>query len=116
MSSTPNDPMAMFRDFVGHWEKMANDYGGQLLQRPEAAAAAHKLTALNLQAQTALHEGMAKMLAVANMPSKAEIETLGARLGGIEATLARIEAMLAASGAAQPSAAPKPSRTRKPKP
>jgi uncharacterized small protein (DUF1192 family) len=115
MSNTPNDPMAMWRDFLGQWEKAANDYGGQLLQRPEAAEAMHKATTLGLQAQTAMHEGMAKMLSAANMPSKAEVEALGQRLGAIEASIARIEAALATT-APSPSAAPKPARTRKPAP
>ncbi len=115
MSTSPTDPMAMFRDFVGQWEKMANEYGGQLLQRPEAAEAMHKLTSLNLQAQTALHDGMAKMLSAANMPTKAEVIALGERLGAIEQSLVRIEAALAASSPAPKAAAPKPSRTRQPK-
>ncbi len=113
MTSTPTDPMSMWRDFLGQWEKAANDMGGQLLQRPEAAEAMHKATALGLQAQTALHEAMSKMLSAANMPSKAEVEALGHRLGAIEASLARIEAALGAQ-ASPAAAAPKPARTRKP--
>lgn len=113
--NTPTDPMSMWRDFLGQWEKAANDMGGQLLQRPEAAEAMHKATALGLQAQTALHDAMAKMLSAANMPSKAEIEALGNRLGAIEASLARIEAALGASSPSG-STAPKPARTRKPAP
>ena len=116
MSTTPLDPMAMFRDFVGQWEKMANEYGGQALQRPEAAQAMHSLTAMGLQAQNAAHEAMAKLLSAANLPSKADVEALGQRLVGIEATLARIEAAIAAPGAAQQNAAPKPRRTRTPTP
>lgn len=111
--TSPTDPMSMWRDFLGQWEKAANDMGGQLLQRPEAAEAMHKATALGLQAQTALHEAMSKMLSAANMPSKAEVEALGARLGAIEASLARIEAAIGAAASPAP-AAPKPARTRKP--
>lgn len=114
MSTIPTDPIAMWRDFLGQWEKAANDYGGQMLQRPEAAAAMQKATALGLQAQTALHEGMAKMLSAANMPSKAEVEALGARLGAIEASLARIEAVLGTDSVGPRADAPKPARTRKP--
>jgi hypothetical protein len=115
MNTIPTDPMAMWRDFLGQWEKAANNYGGQLLQRPEAAEAMHKATTLGLQAQTAMHDGMAKMLSAANMPSKAEVEALGQRLGAIEASLARIEAAIVTT-APSPSAAPRPARTRKPAP
>lgn len=113
MNTIPTDPMAMWRDILGQWEKAANDVGGKLLQRPESAEAMHKATALGLQAQTAMHEAMAKMLSVANMPSKAEVEALGQRLGAIEASLSRIEAALGASAVPAVSA-PKPARTRKP--
>ncbi len=116
MTSSPIDPMAMFRDFVGQWEKLANDYGGKMLQRPEAAQAMHSVTALGMQAQNAAHDAMAKMLAAANMPSKAEVLAIGERLTAIEAALGRIEAAIAAPNVAQQNMAPKPSRTRTPKP
>jgi len=113
MTNIPTDPMAMWRDFLGQWEKAANDVGGQLMQRPETAEAMHKATAMGLKAQTAMHDAMAKMLSAANMPSKAEVEAIGERLGAIEQTLARIEAAI--SGEVSPAVStPKPARTRKP--
>ncbi len=112
----PADPMAFFRDALGQWEKMANDFGGQMLAKPETAQAMQKATALTLQAQAATHEVMAKALAAANMPSKADVEALATRLAAIEASLSRIEAGIAAPHAAQQSAANKPSRTRTPPP
>lgn len=118
MTSPPTDPMSMWRDFLGQWEKAANEWGGEALKRPETAQAMHGMTAMGLQTQQAMHETMAKVLAAANMPSKADIETLGTRLAAIEAALARIEAALAApaAGAQHGSDAPKPARTRKPAP
>jgi hypothetical protein len=115
MSSNPTDPMAMFRDAVTQWEKMANEFGSQFLGRPETAQAMHQATGIALKAQQGAHDAMAKLLAAANMPSKADVEALGTRIGNIEGTLARIEAALAAPGAA--ASAPqisKPKRTRKP--
>jgi hypothetical protein len=105
--------MAMFRDAVTNWEKMANEWGGQFLGRPETAQAMHQATGLALKAQQGAHEAMAKLLAAANMPSKGDIEALGTRIAAVEATLARIEAQLN-SGAGTATAAPKPKRTRKP--
>ena len=114
MSSTPpTDPMAMFRDAMTQWEKLANEYGGKLLARPEAAQAMHTATSAGMQIQGAVQDAMAKVLAAANMPSKAEIETIGQRLTGIEAALVRIEAQLAGASA-DTSTAPRPSRNRKP--
>jgi hypothetical protein len=113
MSTNPTDPMAMFRDAVTQWEKMANDFGGQFLGRPETAQAMHQATGHALKAQQGAHDAMAKLLSAANMPSKADVEALAARLAAIEASLARIEAKIAApSGTA--STAEKPKRTRTP--
>ena len=80
--STPTDPMMMFRDMVAQWEKMANDYGGQFLARPETAELMHKATAANLQVQSAMSGAMEKVLGAANMPTKTQIDAIGARQGG----------------------------------
>ncbi len=113
--TTPTDPMAMFRDMVAQWEKMANDYGGQFLARPETAELMHKATAANLQVQSAMSGAMEKVLGAANMPTKTQIDAIGARLSAIEGTLARIEARLNEAGTA-PSDEPRPTRARRPAP
>jgi hypothetical protein len=105
------DPMKMFRDAVTQWEKMANEFGGQFMSRPETAQAMHQATGLALKAQQGAHEAMAKLLAAANMPSKADVEALGTRLAAIEASLARMESKIAAVPSGSP---PKPKRTRAP--
>lgn len=113
MSTNPTDPMAMFRDAVTQWEKMANNFGGQFLGRPETAQAMNQATGLALKAQQGAHEAMAKLLSAANMPSKADVEALAKRMAAIEASLARIEAKMAAPEGSASSAA-KPKRTRTP--
>ncbi len=107
------DPLAMMRAAVDQWEKLANEYGGQFLQRPETSEAMQKMTAGFLQMQKMTQDAMGKALAAANLPSRMDIEVLSGRLGAIEASLARIEA----AGAPPPSsgvALPRPPRTRKP--
>ncbi len=116
MSTNPTDPlgvdpMKIFRDAVTQWEKMANDFGGQFMGRPETAAAMHQVTGVALKAQQGAHDAMAKLLAAANMPSKGDVEALGARLAAVEATLARIESKITAPANAAPGTA-KPKRTR----
>ncbi len=114
MTST-TDPMAMFRDVVNQWEKLANEYGSQLLARPEAAQAMHNVTAAGLQVQNAVSDAMSKVLAAANMPSKADIEAMGQRLAAVEANLLRIEGLLSGSDAGTSKIAKiKPTRGRKP--
>lgn len=59
--------------------------------------------------QKMMQDAMGKALAVANLPSRTDIEALSARLGAIEASLARIKA----GGTAPPISAslPRPPRT-----
>lgn len=112
---TPTDPMAMFRDVVNQWEKLANEYGGQLLARPEAAQLMQGATSAGLQIQSGVQDAMAKVLTAANMPSKADIEALTGRMAAVEASLARIEASLATGDRASPvPSAARPTRGRKP--
>lgn len=113
MTTTPTDPLGMFRDMVNQWEKLANEYGSQFLQRPEAAQAMHSATSAGLQLQGAVQDAMSKVLTAANMPSKAEVESLGQRMTAIEAALVRIEAKL--GGADTSPDRPKPTRGRTPK-
>ena len=112
-SSPPTDPFALFRNWVGEWEKLVNQHGAELLAKPEVAHAMQQISSAKLQVQAANDAQMAKLLGAANLPSKDDVEALGTRLAGIEAALARIEAQLRNPQAVQ-SARPKPARTRKP--
>ncbi len=110
MTSTPPfDPLGLMRGWVAEWEKAANTHGAEMLAKPEVAQAMQGMTAATMQAQAATQDIMAKALAAANLPSKADFEALAQRIGGIEATLARIEGSAAAK-----TPRPQPKRTRKP--
>jgi hypothetical protein len=113
MSNGPSaDPFAFFREAVNQWEKSANALGTQILGSEKTVEMMHKGTAASLQAQNAMKDGMGKALAAANMPSKADIEALGTRLGNVEAQLARIETLLSGKAQTAKAEAPKPKRTR----
>lgn len=110
---TPADPAAFFREMLGQWEKMANDYGGQALRSEEFARSMQGASAATAQAQAAIHQGMEKVLAAANLPSRSDIDAIAARIALIEASLARIEATL--DGTPAPAFdKPRPTRGRKP--
>ncbi len=113
-STPPTDPMAMFRQFVTQWENMANEMGGKVAQSSEFTKGMQAATTASLQVQNAVNEGMSKVLATANLPSRAEIVALGERLGGVEDQLRRIESMLAGQQSASTSTTPKPRRTKTP--
>lgn len=109
--TTPTNPADLFRDMVGQWEKLANQFGGDALRTPEFAQGMHGANSAALAWQAQFQEGMAKALAAANLPSRAEIEDLSARLARVEAALGRIEGALASAPERD---RPKPTRGRKP--
>lgn len=114
MSDTPNfDPFSLARGWMSQWEKLVNEHGTQLLAKPETAQAMQAMTGAVMQMQAASQEASAKLLAAANLPSRADFEALGARLGAIEATLARIEQSLRSVAPDVSTPRPRIARTRK---
>jgi hypothetical protein len=107
------DPFSTMRRWVKEWEDLVNQHGAEWLEKPEVAQAMQRMSAARLEVQTATSDGAGKVLAAVNMPSKADIEALGMRLGAIEAALARIEAHQLGIGTPRKQA-PSPPRTRKP--
>ena len=115
MSDAPDlDPFGLARGWMSQWEKLVNQHGTELLAKPEAAQAMQAMTGAAMQLQAASQEASAKVLAAANLPSRADFEALGARIGGIEATLARIEASLRTVAPDTTPPRPPIARTRKP--
>ncbi len=114
-----NDPASLFREMVAQWEAMANEFGANVLKSGEFTRVMHGANAATLKIREASGDMMERALSAANMPSKAEVADVSARLSRIEAAVERIEALLVAqNGASAPPAAaparPKPSRNRKP--
>jgi hypothetical protein len=109
---SPFDPLGLARQWVNQWEKLANEHGTEWLAKPEAAQAMQGVTGAALKMQAASNEATARMLAAANLPSRADIEALGQRLAAVEAALARIESRLPAQDAGP--TRPALRRTRKP--
>lgn len=108
-----SDPSAFFRDMLGQWEKMANSFGGDTLKSEEFTRSLHGANTAAMTMQAAMSEAMDKALASTNLPSRTDIADLSARVGRIEASLTRIETMLAASTGTAPTPTG-PKRTRKP--
>lgn len=114
-SAPPTDPMSMFRQMVTQWETMANDFGNKISSTSEFAQGMQGITAASMQIQSVTGEAMTKVLAAANLPSRADLMALGDRIGAVEGQLHRIEALLTGGAQANASnAMPKPSRTKTP--
>jgi hypothetical protein len=116
MTDTPSaDPFAFFRQMVTQWEKVTNDYGTQIAGSPGFAQGMQAATAASAKVQQAANDAMGKALAAANMPSRGDIDAIGARLSAIEAQLGRIEAHLASPDTGgQKAVQSGPKRTKQP--
>ena len=115
MSDNNNlDPFGLARGWMSQWEKLVNEHGTELLAKPEAARAMQAMSGTAMQIQAASQDASAKLLAAANLPSRADFEALGARLGAIETTLARIEQSLRQVAPGTVPSRPAIARTRKP--
>ena len=112
LRSMATNPADLWRTMLGEWEKMANSVGGDMLKSAEWSRAMGLGTAAHVEAQGAMKDAMGKALAAANMPSRSEFEDLSARIGRMEAQLARIEVAVTGSGG-DPNR-PRPTRNRKP--
>ena len=106
------DPFSMFRDMVNQWEQAANDYGSKITSTSEFAKGMQGATAISLQIQQAVQDGMTKVFAAANIPSRDDIAALSTRVAAIEVQLHRIVEALGAQSSK--SSAPKPKRTKQP--
>lgn len=111
------DPGTFFREMLGQWEGVANQFGTELMKTGEFARTVQGATSATLKAQEVAKEAMARALAAANMPSRDEMVALGERMGALEERLSRIETLLiklAGQDAATRPERPRPARTKKP--
>ena len=115
------DPLAPWRDMVSQWEKNVNALANKTMATDEYSSSIHGAMATSLKMQEAMRDAMAGYLATANIPSRTEVLAIAERLGGVEARLDRMNALLeriaAASdgkGDAAPPRAPRPPRTKSP--
>ncbi len=113
---TQRDPGAFFREMLGQWEGIANQFGTELMKSGEFARTMHGATSASVRAQEVAKDAMGKALAAANIPSREEITSIGERMGAIEERLSRIETLLIKLAGQEPPRPDKvkPARTKKP--
>ena len=113
----PNGPLDAFRDLVGQWERGVNQIANEAMGNEQFSRLMHGATSAAAGAKAGLGDAMERYLATMNLPSRADITSIGERLQAIEAQLNRlteIVSTMATVDTAPASLAPKPKRTRKP--
>ena len=121
----PADPMALWRDMLSQWETNVNALANKTMASDEYSSSMNGAMGGMLKLQDTMKQFMATYLASANLPSRAEVLAIAERIGGVEARLDRMNALLeriaaarAADGSAPAAAAapprPRPPRTKSP--
>ena len=107
------DPAAAIREMLGEWQKLSNDVATEALRSAEFGRAIDQAGALSIAAQQTYGEAIGRVLTGMNLPNRAEILEIGARITAIDARLERIEALLLGMNATPAVRAATP-RTRRP--
>jgi hypothetical protein len=120
MADKSNDPVAMWQNMVGEMEKGFNSLANQAMTSPEFSKVVNQVGGVAAGAQKQLSEMMEKYLVSMNLPSRAQMVSMGERLQSIEGQLNEIKALLhqvhnnSGAPAGGYAAAPKPPRTKRP--
>jgi SMC interacting uncharacterized protein involved in chromosome segregation len=119
MADKANDPFAVWQTMLGEMEKGFNAFANKAMASPEFSKTMNQAGGATAGAQKQFVELMEKYLLSMNMPSRAQMVDMAARLQSIEAQLAEIKALLLQgrnSTGAQTAgpATPRPPRTKRP--
>src|SRR6195952_3826533 len=119
MADKSNDPAAIWQTMIGEMEKGFNSFANQAMASPEFSKVVNQVGGAASGAQKQLGDLMEKYLTGMNLPSRAQMVSMGERLQSIEGQLNEIKALLHQvhnnSGApAGGYGAPKPPRTKRP--
>jgi hypothetical protein len=120
MADPIKDPMALWRDLLGQWEKSVNALANETMGSEEYSRSMNGAMGVTLKMQESMKDVMATYLANMNLPSRVDFNRLEERVQGIEGRLDRIIALLernARAGSA-PTTPPvrRPPRTKRPPP
>jgi hypothetical protein len=106
MTQGPIDPLALWRDMLTRWQAVFDQTAGRSLAPAEFARFMNQTMGMSLQLQQTLATMMAKYLAALNLPTRADLAAMDARLRHIEDRIARLDQQVAK--AAEKGAVPVP--------
>lgn len=116
--SDKNDPVQVWHAMLAEMEKGFNAMATQVMGSEQFSRTTHQLTGASVGAQKTVGDLMERYLVSMNLPSRAQVVSMGERLQAIEGQLNEIRALLnRVHGDAASSdgfSAPKPPRTKLP--
>jgi hypothetical protein len=112
MAEKDQDPLAPWREMLSQWEQNVNALANRTMGSEEYSSTMNGAMGATLKLQETMRQFMAAYLASANLPSRSEVLGIAERLGGVEAKLDRISALLERIAQAKPGEAPAPAPAR----
>jgi len=112
MAEKDQDPLAPWREMLSQWEQNVNALANRTMGSEEYSSSMNGAMGATLKLQETMRQFMAAYLASANLPSRSEVLGIAERLGGVEAKLDRISALLERIAQAKPGEAPAPAPAR----
>jgi hypothetical protein len=94
MADKSSDPLAMWHTMLGEMEKGYNAFATQAMASPEFSKVVNQVGGVTAGAQKQLSDLMEKYLVAMNLPSRAQMVSMGERLQAIEGQLSEVMALL----------------------
>jgi hypothetical protein len=94
MADKSSDPVAMWHNMLGEMEKGFNSFANQTMTSPEFSRVMHQVSGASASAQKQFGDLMEKYLTSMNLPSRAQLMSMGERLQAIEGQLSEITTLL----------------------
>jgi SMC interacting uncharacterized protein involved in chromosome segregation len=121
MVDKSNDPVVLWQTMIGEMEKGFNAFANQAMASPEFSKVVNQVGGVTAGAQKQLGDLMEKYLVSMNLPSRAQMVSMGERLQSIEGQLNEIKALLhqVHNNSSAPDSgygASRPPRTKRPPP
>ncbi|HEY4441263.1 MAG TPA: poly(R)-hydroxyalkanoic acid synthase subunit PhaE [Candidatus Elarobacter sp.] len=114
MADEPKDPMALWREMLGQWEKSVNALANQTMGSEEYSRRMNGAMGASLKLQESMRDAMTTYLATMNLPSRTDVARLDERVASVEAKLDRLIALVERGSAPKAPSAPRPPRTKRP--
>jgi hypothetical protein len=94
MADKNSDPLAMWHTMLGEMEKGYNAFATQAMASPEFSKVVNQVGGVTAGAQKQFSDLMEKYLVSMNLPSRAQMVSMGERLQAIEGQLSEVMALL----------------------
>lgn len=98
MADKDNDPAAAWQAMLGEMSKGFTTLANQAMATPEIAKAVGQVSGATAEAQKQFGTMVAQYLAGLNLPTRAQMDDVEARLAAIEARLDQLTAAIGAAG------------------